>query len=100
MPDIPGCGQVHIVINSCILILYFECWYVFVLVLLLSYSFQKRTDVLFLSGFSWLCCAIGQCFNLRFMYLILMYIDISCEMFTLIDDNGVVLCMCVYVYMW
>ena len=31
------------------------------------------------------------------MYLILMYIDISCEMFTLIDDKGVVLCMCVYV---
>ena len=31
-----GCGQVHIMINSCILILYFECWYVFVLVLLLS----------------------------------------------------------------
>ena len=31
------------------------------------------------------------------MYLILMYIDSSCEMFTLIDDKGVVLCMCVYV---
>ena len=56
---------------------------------------QQRTDVL--SGFIWLCCAVGQCFNLRFMYLILMYIDISCEMFTLIDDKGVVLCMCVYV---
>ena len=51
-------------------------------------------------GFCWLCCAVGQCFNLRFMYLILMYIDISFEMFTLIDGKGVVLCMCVYLYMW
>ena len=34
-------------------------------------------------------CAVGQCFNLRFMYLILMYIDISFEMFTLIDGKGI-----------
>ena len=49
---------------------------------------------------NWLCCAVGQCFNLRFMYLILMYIDISFDMFTLIDGKGipVLYCVCVYIY--
>ena len=34
------------------------------------------------------------------MYLILMYIDISFEMFTLIDGKGipVLYCVCVYIY--
>ena len=49
----------------------------------------------------WIQLVVLRCwtvfFNLRFMYLILMFIDISCEMFTLIDDKGVVVCMCVYV---
>ena len=40
-------------------------------------------------------CAVGQCFNLRFMYLILMYIDISVKMFTLIEGKGIPVLYCV-----
>ena len=43
-------------------------------------------------------CAVGQRFNLRFMYLILMYIDISLEMFTLMVK--VSLCCIIYVYIF
>ena len=43
-------------------------------------------------------CAVGQCFNLRFMYLILMYIDISLEMFTLMVKVSLCCIICVYIY--
>ena len=66
------CGQVHIVISSCISILYLECWYVFVSVF--YYCYKVVSSCL---GICWLYCVLGQCFNLRFRNLILWSIDIS-----------------------
>ena len=39
------CGQVHIVINSCIAILYLECWYVFVLVFDYCHKVASREQI-------------------------------------------------------
>ena len=48
-------GQVHIVINSCISVLYLECWYIFVLV------------------FDYCHKDVEQCFNLQFTYILDCY---------------------------
>ena len=53
-----------------------------------------------LSGFCWLCCAVGQCFNLRFMYLILMYINISFEMLMVKVSLGCIVYVCIFIYVY
>ena len=40
-----GCGQVQIVINYCISVLYLECWYVFVLVLDYCHKVVSREQI-------------------------------------------------------
>ena len=49
------CGQVHIVINSCISVLYLECWYVFVLVFDYCHKGLAENGCL---GICWLYCAV------------------------------------------